>query len=131
LDLFCHAILLLLPPLPGTTGVLRIHPVDAQIVNCAGLVSKWVGDTPKNIDALFQEARATDAVLCFDEAEGSLAPAPVTWAAPQTDMLPWMLVSTPHSIKCDMKRKEKEEKTTPFGVNLMRSQVLYRAAQEM
>ncbi len=27
-------------------------------------------DTPKNIDALFQEARATDAVLCFDEAEG-------------------------------------------------------------
>ena len=41
-----------------------------QIVNCAGLVSKWVGDTPKNIDALFQEARATDAVLCFDEAEG-------------------------------------------------------------
>ena len=41
-----------------------------QVVNCAGLVSKWVGDTPKNIDALFQEARATDAVLCFDEAEG-------------------------------------------------------------
>ena len=24
----------------------------------------------------------------------------------------------------------KEEKTTPFGVNLMRSQVLYRAAQD-
>jgi hypothetical protein len=23
-------------------------------VNCGGLVSKWVGDTPKNIDALFQ-----------------------------------------------------------------------------
>lgn len=40
------------------------------MVNCAGLVSKWVGDTPKNIDALFREARATDAVLCFDEAEG-------------------------------------------------------------
>jgi len=28
----------------------------------------------------------------------------------------------------EWKRKEKE-KTTPFGVNLMRSQVLYRAAQ--
>ena len=29
-----------------------------------------------------------------------------------------------------MKRKKKrEEKTTPFGVSLMRSQVLYRAAQ--
>jgi hypothetical protein len=30
-----------------------------------------------------------------------------------------------------LQRKEKirKEKTTPFGVNLMRSQVLYRAAQ--
>ena len=26
---------------------------------------------------------------------------------------------------------EKEEKATPFGVNLMRSRVLYRAAQEL
>jgi len=26
--------------------------------------------------------------------------------------------------------KKRKEKTTPFGVNLMRSQVLYRAAQE-
>ena len=25
----------------------------------------------------------------------------------------------------------RKEKTTPFGINLMRSQVLYRAAQEM
>ncbi len=25
---------------------------------------------------------------------------------------------------------ERKEKTTPFGVNLMRSQVLYRAAQD-
>ncbi len=70
LDLFCRAILLLLLSLPSSTLVLETHPVVAQIVNCAGLVSKWVGDTPKSIDALFQEARATDAVLCFDEAEG-------------------------------------------------------------
>jgi len=27
------------------------------------------------------------------------------------------------------KKKKRKEKTTPFGVNLMRSQVLYRAAQ--
>ena len=53
-----------------TAATVIVHPGVAQIVNCAGLVSKWVGDTPKNIDALFQEARATDAVLCFDEAEG-------------------------------------------------------------
>ena len=70
LDLFCQAILLLLPPLPDPTDLSDTHPVVAQIVTCAGLVSKWVGATPKNIDALFQEARATDAVLCFDEAEG-------------------------------------------------------------
>ncbi len=70
LDLFCPAKLLLLLPLCKATGLSKTHPGVAQIVNCAGLVSKWVGDTPKNIDALFQEARATDAVLCFDEAEG-------------------------------------------------------------
>jgi len=29
------------------------------------------------------------------------------------------------------KRKERKEKTTPFGVNLMRSQVLYQAAQSV
>ena len=28
-----------------------------------------------------------------------------------------------------MPEKKRTEKTTPFGVNLMRSQVLYRAAQ--
>lgn len=41
-----------------------------QIVNCAELLSKWVGESTKNIDAIFQEARSTDAVLVFDEAEG-------------------------------------------------------------
>ncbi len=29
----------------------------------------------------------------------------------------------------ERKEKKRKEKTTPFGVNLMRSQVLYRAAQ--
>jgi len=29
----------------------------------------------------------------------------------------------------ERKRKERKGKTTPFGINLMRSQVLYRAAQ--
>ena len=29
-----------------------------------------------------------------------------------------------------MVEQKRKEKTTPFGVNLMRSQVLYRAAQE-
>ncbi|KAG2434073.1 hypothetical protein HXX76_007801 [Chlamydomonas incerta] len=61
---------------PGTGKTLAAEAVGYEtgrplkVVNCAGLVSKWVGDTPKNIDALFADARATDAVLVFDEAEG-------------------------------------------------------------
>ncbi|GIM08475.1 hypothetical protein Vretimale_12482, partial [Volvox reticuliferus] len=61
---------------PGTGKTLAAEAVGYEtgrplkVVNCAGLVSKWVGDTPKNIDALFADARALDAVLVFDEAEG-------------------------------------------------------------
>lgn len=40
------------------------------MVNCGELLSKWVGESIKNIDAIFQEARSTDAILVFDEAEG-------------------------------------------------------------
>ena len=29
-----------------------------------------VGESSKNIDAIFQEAHSTDAILVFDEAEG-------------------------------------------------------------
>ena len=66
-----------------------------QIVNCAGLVSKWVGDTPKNIDALFQEARASDAVLCFDEAEGLFGTRSSDMGS-STDRYAAMDVGTPH-----------------------------------
>ena len=38
-----------------------------KVVNCAQLISKWVGESAKNIDAVFKEARATDAMLVFDE----------------------------------------------------------------
>ena len=40
------------------------------MVNCAELLSKWVGESSKNIDTIFQEARHQDAILVFDEAEG-------------------------------------------------------------
>lgn len=50
------------PALPG-----RRRGAGAQVVNCSGIVSKYVGDTGKSLDALFQEARAMDAVLVFDE----------------------------------------------------------------
>lgn len=38
-------------------------------VDLAQLVSKWVGETEKNIDAAFREAEACHAVLFFDEAD--------------------------------------------------------------
>ena len=39
-------------------------------MNCGELLSKWVGESTKNIDSIFQEARQQDAILVFDEAEG-------------------------------------------------------------
>ena len=36
------------------------------MVNCGELLSKWVGESTKNIDAIFEES---DAILVFDEAE--------------------------------------------------------------
>ena len=44
--------------------------VFLQVVNCGELLSKWVGESAKNIDSIFEEARSTDAILVFDEAEG-------------------------------------------------------------
>ena len=41
-----------------------------RMVNPAELLSKWVGETAKNIDALFTDLRNHDAVLLFEEAEG-------------------------------------------------------------
>eukprot|EP01012_Entosiphon_sulcatum_P036076 TRINITY_DN4590_c0_g2_i1.p1 TRINITY_DN4590_c0_g2~~TRINITY_DN4590_c0_g2_i1.p1 ORF type:complete len:1023 (-),score=187.66 TRINITY_DN4590_c0_g2_i1:6-3074(-) len=41
-----------------------------KVVNAAQLVSKYIGETSKNIEAVFDDARANNAVLLFDEAEG-------------------------------------------------------------
>lgn len=41
-----------------------------KVVNCAQLLSKWVGESSKNIQSVFDEAKAVDAILVFDEAEG-------------------------------------------------------------
>ena len=43
------------------------------VVNVAELVDKYVGQTGKNIQAVFQDAKKKDAVLVFDEAEGLFA----------------------------------------------------------
>jgi SpoVK/Ycf46/Vps4 family AAA+-type ATPase len=47
--------------------------VDLFEIDLARLVSRYVGDTEKNLDALFQAAADTDAVLLFDDTEHLLA----------------------------------------------------------
>lgn len=49
---------------------LLYNKMTTKVVNCGELLSKWVGESTKNIDAIFEEARMTDAILVFDEAEG-------------------------------------------------------------
>ncbi len=60
---------------PGTGKTMAAHAVASSLgkkilmVSYPEVVSKWVGDTEKNLLALFQEARSNDAVLVFDEAD--------------------------------------------------------------
>jgi SpoVK/Ycf46/Vps4 family AAA+-type ATPase len=43
--------------------------VDLFEIDLSRLVSKYVADTEKNLDALFQAAKASDAVLLFDDTD--------------------------------------------------------------
>lgn len=66
-----------------------------KVVNSAELLSKWVGDTPKNIDAVFEEAKLFDTVLMFDEAEGT--PSPSLPSCPCCRSIPFYPHYHPHS----------------------------------
>jgi SpoVK/Ycf46/Vps4 family AAA+-type ATPase len=53
--------------------------VDLFEVDLSRIVSKYIGDTEKNLDALFKAAEASDAVLLFDDTShlfGVTEPAP-------------------------------------------------------
>jgi SpoVK/Ycf46/Vps4 family AAA+-type ATPase len=43
--------------------------LDLFAIDLSAIVSKYIGDTEKNLDRLFEEARAGDAILLFDEAD--------------------------------------------------------------
>jgi hypothetical protein len=47
------------------------HELDMQLfrIDLAGVVSKYIGETEKNLRAVFEEADRADAVLFFDEAD--------------------------------------------------------------
>lgn len=59
----------------GTGKTLAAEVIAKKIglpmlkVDVAQLISKWVGETEKNIDAVFKEAESSNTVLFFDEAD--------------------------------------------------------------
>jgi hypothetical protein len=61
--------------LPGTGKTLAAEVIahalhaDLLVVDLARMVSKWIGETEKNLAAAFDQAEATGAVLFFDEAD--------------------------------------------------------------
>ncbi len=64
---------------PGTGKTLaaevvaRALGVDMLVVDLAGLVSKWIGETEKNLAAVFDIAERSRALLLFDEADALFA----------------------------------------------------------
>jgi len=71
-----QGVTVLLHGAPGTGKSLAASALGYEVgkplkvVNCGELLSKWVGESTKNIDAILEEARHSDAILVFDEAEG-------------------------------------------------------------
>lgn len=72
-------------------GVMGMPVIEKR---ASDLMSKWVGDSEKNIARAFAEARAADALLIFDEADSLLADrrgAERSWEVSQVnEMLTWM-----------------------------------------
>ncbi|KAI6657958.1 hypothetical protein LOD99_15675 [Oopsacas minuta] len=63
----------------GKPGTGKSHSAEAigyevgkplKVVNCGELLSKWVGESSKNIDSLFEESKNMDAILLFDDCDG-------------------------------------------------------------
>ncbi len=64
---------------PGTGKTMAANAIANQLgknilrVNYADIESKYVGETSKNLVKLFEEAKKTDALLLFDEADALLS----------------------------------------------------------
>jgi SpoVK/Ycf46/Vps4 family AAA+-type ATPase len=64
---------------PGTGKTLCAEIISGELnrplyrINIPEVVSKWVGETEKNIKAIFQQARISHAMLLFDEADSLFA----------------------------------------------------------
>jgi hypothetical protein len=64
---------------PGTGKTLAAEVVAAELqldlykVDLSGVVSKYIGETEKNLARIFQEAETSNAILFFDEADALFA----------------------------------------------------------
>lgn len=64
---------------PGTGKTLAAEVISAELalglyrVNVANVVSKYIGETEKNLSRIFAEARGTQSILLFDEADSLFA----------------------------------------------------------
>ena len=64
---------------PGTGKTMTAHAVanylekQLLIINYAEIESKYVGETPKNLVAVFKAAQENDAIIFFDEADALLS----------------------------------------------------------
>lgn len=64
---------------PGTGKTMCAHAIAKElgkkimIASYASIESKWVGEGPKNMRKIFDEAREQDAILFFDEADSFLS----------------------------------------------------------
>jgi AAA+ superfamily predicted ATPase len=53
----------------SATILARALGLDLYKIDLAGVVSKYIGETEKNLDRIFEEARTANIVLFFDEAD--------------------------------------------------------------
>src|SRR5947199_770995 len=53
-----------------TAGIMpRDLGLDLYKIDLSGVVSKYIGETEKNLDRIFRSARSSNAILFFDEAD--------------------------------------------------------------
>ncbi len=70
-----HAVTVLFAGPPGTGKTMAAEVIASDLgldlykIDLSGLVSKYIGETEKNLERVFSEAQSSNAILFFDEAD--------------------------------------------------------------